>query len=315
QYILFTRILLISPVLFGLSNLYGKMMLSFKEFLWYGLSPAFYNLGIVIGAAVLAPRFGPLGLVAGPLLGALMHVSLRFINVRRPKIGFRHALDFTLSPEVKETLKLTAPKIVQYGMWAFLMASFTRIASQLPEGSVSVYNYARNFQSIPVSLIGVAIALAMYPGLSHDAAKGNFEKFRIDFRQGHARCMFYTTLAAIVLALLGKPIISLLLGGGAFDENQASLLAKVLAVYCLSVPLESLMHAYHRTYYALRNTMIPALVHAVMILGTIVMAKILAPIIGVYAIPLSFAGGLMVHIGILALAFPSVFQKAAKNEK
>ncbi|MFH0820321.1 MAG: lipid II flippase MurJ, partial [Candidatus Peregrinibacteria bacterium] len=71
QYILFTRILLISPVLFGLSNLYGKMMLSFKEFLWYGLSPAFYNLGIVIGAAVLAPRFGPLGLVAGPLLGAL----------------------------------------------------------------------------------------------------------------------------------------------------------------------------------------------------------------------------------------------------
>jgi len=310
KYILITRLLLLSPMLFTLSNTYGRILMSFREFFWYGLSPALYNLGIVLGAIFLAPHFGIIGLVAGTLFGNLLHLAIRWVSLRRHRFALSPKIDFHFSPEVKETLWLTAPKLIQYSVAALMLASFTKIASGFDAGSVAAYNYARNFQSLPVSLLGIAIASALFPSLSHDAAKGNFKKFREDFKSGRARTIVYTTLAAVALALIAQPLIRLLLGGGKFGESDVRLLALVLQVYCLSVPLESLEHTYHRAYYALRNTLIPSTVHTIFMLASIAAAGILAPRIGVLAIPLSFAGGLAGHILILALWFPRVLRKS-----
>ena len=309
QYILLTRIMLFAPILFTLSNTYGRILLSVKEFLWYGLSPAFYNIGIIIGVVLLVPYFGLVGLVFGTLLGVLFHLFIRLFILRRKKYYFRHQINFSYSPEIKETIKLAAPKIIQYIMWHLMILNFTSITSKLPEGSVAVYNYARNFQSLPVSLLGIAIALAMYPTLSHDAGKGNFKKFRHDLKKNRMRSMIYTTLAAITLALLSKPLVTLLLGGGQFGQSDIQLLTSVLMVYCCAVPLESLMHIYHRAYYSLRNTIIPATLHSFIILGTILFAKYLVPTIGIYAIPISFASGLLIQVIILAIIFPIILQK------
>ncbi|PIZ71512.1 hypothetical protein COY07_04830, partial [Candidatus Peregrinibacteria bacterium CG_4_10_14_0_2_um_filter_43_11] len=309
QYILFTRLLLISPLIMALSNIYGRMLLSFKEFFWYGLSPALYNLGIVMGAIYLAPTMGMIGLVFGALLGSFLHLSIRLMQIRRKKYHFRHKLDLRFSPELKETLKLTAPKIVQYFMWAFMLFSFTRIASQLTEGSIVVYNYARNLQSVPVSLLGIAIALAMYPSLSHDAAKGNFKKFLSDFKRDRMRSLVYTGLAAIITVLTAKQLITLFFGGGEFGEKEINWLTTMLQIYAISIPLESLMHAYHRAYYSLKNTLVPAAFHTITIAITIIIAKTLAPTIGVYAIPIGFAAGSFLQIMILGALFPYIFRK------
>lgn len=310
KYILITRLLLLSPMLFTLSNTYGRILMSFREFFWYGLSPALYNLGIVFGAIFLAPTWGITGLVAGTLFGNVLHLLNRWVSLRRHRFDLSPRLAFTFSPEVKETLWLTAPKLVQYGVAALMLAIFTQIASGFDAGSVAAYNYARNFQSLPVSLLGIAIASALFPSLAHDAAKGNFKKFREDFKKGRMRTLVYTTLAGILLAAISQPLIRLLLGGGKFGGDDVRLLALVLQVYCLSVPLESLEHTYHRAYYALRNTLIPSTVHTIFMLASIVAAGILAPRIGVLAIPVSFAGGLAGHILILAMWFPRVFKKA-----
>ncbi|MFH1012184.1 MAG: lipid II flippase MurJ [Candidatus Peregrinibacteria bacterium] len=309
QYVQITRIFLLSPVLFTLSNTYGRILASKNEFLWYGLSPALYNMGIVLGIIVLVPYFGLNGLVIGTLIGVVLHLLIRFVMVRGPKFGFRNRLDFHWSPELKETIKLTMPKIMQYFMWYVMLLSFTNIASILPEGSVAVYNYARNFQSIPVSLLGIAIAFAMYTSLAHDAGRGNFKKFEHDFKNQRFRCVLYTTLAAMALAAFSMPLVRLLLGGGQFGEDQIELLSNVIRIYAFAVPLESMLHIYHRTYYSIRNTIIPSVSHAVTTLGIVIAAKILAPTIGIYAIPASFAGGLAVHITILAIIFPFVFRR------
>ncbi|MBU1935149.1 oligosaccharide flippase family protein, partial [Patescibacteria group bacterium] len=218
KYILLTRVMLISPILFAISNSYGRILISVKEFFWYGLSPALYNIGIIIGVIFLVPKFGIVGLVFGTLLGVMLHLLNRFLPLKRKKYAFKNKIDFTFSPEIFETIKLMLPKILQYTMWFIMLMAFTSIASNLPEGSVTAYNYARNFQSLPVSLLGIAIAMAMYPVLSHDAGKGNYKKFRRDFKRNSIRSMVYTTLAAIALAILSKPVVGLLLGGGQFSQ-------------------------------------------------------------------------------------------------
>jgi len=249
----------------------------------------------------------------GTLLGVLMHLSIRFIIAVRPRYKFRIKFDFRFSPEIKETIKLMAPKIVQFSMWGFLLLSFTSITSELAEGSVAVYNYARNFQSIPVSLLGIAIAMAMYTSLSHDAGKGNFKKFKTDFRRNRIRSLVYTILAAAMLAIVATPMVRLLLGGGQFGEPEIQLLADVIRVYAISVPLESMLHIYHRSFYSLKNTIIPAGMHTITILIIIISANALAPTMGVFAIPASFAGGLVIHITVLATIFPILLKKREKQ--
>ena len=71
--ILFSRIMLLSPILMGLSNLFGTITQLFRKFFIYSLSPIFYNFGIIIGVVVLYPVFGINGLVLGVVLGAFMH--------------------------------------------------------------------------------------------------------------------------------------------------------------------------------------------------------------------------------------------------
>lgn len=309
EYVLITRILLFSPILFTFSRVYGRMLLSFQEFFWYGLAPAMYNLGIIGGALFLAPHNGSMGLVVGTMIGAFLHMFIRFVIIRRRKYAFTHQVNLQFSPEIKETLRLTAPKIFQYGMWNILLLSFTSIASELPIGSISVYNYARNFQSLPVSLLGIAIALAMYPVLAHAAGKHEFITFKKEFRRSCWKVFFYTTAGAIALALLSRTLVTLLLSGKNFGETEIDLLTKVLQIYCIAVPLESLMHVYHRAYYSIKNTIIPATWHALIIGLTIVLAHVLTPHIGIFAIPLSFASGLLLQIIVLGIVFPWVLRK------
>ncbi len=309
QYILLTRVLLFSPILFTISNVYGRILLTLKEFLWYGLSPALYNFGIIIGVLVFVPKFGLVGLVMGTVLGALMHLAIRLGMTMKKEPRFRPKFDLSISPEIKETAKLTAPKIVQYLMWHIMLISFTAIASKLPDGSVALYGYARNFMSLPVSMLGIAIAMALYTSLSHDAAKGHFTKFKRDFRRDRFRSLTYTTLAAIALAILARPAVGLLLGGGRFTDADVHLLATTLQVYCIAIPLESLLHIYHRAFYSLKNTLIPSGFHALNLLLAILLANFLAPKIGIYAIPIGFTVGTGLQVLILSIIFPFLLRR------
>jgi len=257
----------------------------------------------------LVPYFGINGLIIGTIGGALFHLGIRLYIVNHRKYKFRHQFSLRLSPAIRETIILTAPKIIQYALWSFMLLSFTSIASNLAEGSVAAYGWARNFESLPVSLLGIAISLALFPTLCHDAAHGNFVKFRHDLRRGFFRSLSYTTIAAILLAIFSTPLIRLILGGGAFDESAILLVSRLLQFYCLAIPLESMLHMFHRGFYSLKNTWIPATLHAVIIFITIITAQHLAGSIGIFALPVSFAGWMLLQIILLALIFPRVLRQ------
>src|ERR1035437_7759539 len=58
-----TRILLLSPILLGMSNIFGTLTQTYKRFFVYSLSPILYNLGIIFGIIFFYPIWGLLGLV------------------------------------------------------------------------------------------------------------------------------------------------------------------------------------------------------------------------------------------------------------
>jgi putative peptidoglycan lipid II flippase len=311
EYVKVTRLMLFSPLLFTVSNTFGDVLISIKEFFWYGLAPAMYNIGIIIGVFVFVPHFGVMGLVMGTILGAALHLSIRIPSVLR--YGFRFRLNFKMDENLKETVKLMAPKMFQIGMWQILLWWFIRLASQLPEGSITIYSFARNFQSVPVSLIGIAIALSAFASLSHIAAKGNYKEFKRLIWRKSGVIVGYTALAAVALGGISFWLIDFLLGGGKFDHAAVQATAALLIVYCVSVPLESVMHLLARAHYALKNTLRPSGIHIFTIILTMIVSAALLPKVGLYAIPISFAGGLAVQILLLILSLRQLIKIKEKR--
>lgn len=297
-----TRLLLLSPLLFFASNLLGGMLVSTRRFFWYGLSPGLYNLGILFGAVVLAPRFGIHGVAVGTLLGAAVHLAVRIFDTRRA--GLRPSLTLAPSPPFWKVVVLMGPRVVgltavQAQLWAF-----TAIASTLGAGAVTVVNFARNFQSFPVSLVGIAIATAVFPLLAESASRGSPGDTRRHLRQSTALALATVVPATLLLFLLRRPLVAFFLGTGAFDTEAVARTAATLGLYTLSIPLESLAHVLARAFYALQNTLLPVLASVLSIGISVAASAYLAPRLDVLAIPGGFTLGTAVQLALLVALLP-----------
>ncbi|HAU39575.1 MAG: virulence factor MVIN family protein, virulence factor [Candidatus Peregrinibacteria bacterium GW2011_GWF2_43_17] len=307
SYILLVRLMLLSPLFFTVSNTLGGILISTKDFLWYGISPVLYNLGIILGATVFYEIFGLPGLVLGTITGGVFHMSARLITSF--KRGFRFKINFKIDQNIKDTIKLMLPAIIPLALWQVLLNWFVRLSSELPEGSVTVYNFSRNFQSALVSLVGISIALAAFSELSKLSAEGKIEEFKKVVRKKTVFVFGFTTLAALCLALASKLTISILLGGGEFGEESVKLTSLMLAVYCISIPFESLMYLFAKAHYALKNTLRPSLIYAFSILVIIATSAILKNHIGIFSIPVSFAIGMCLQVVGLHLSLKFLMSK------
>ena len=81
------------------------------------------------------------------------------------------------NPQFKKTLKLMLPKMFGHPIELATFWGFTAIASTLIPGSVAVINFARNFQSVPISLIGITIATTSFPLLSGAVSQKKKESY------------------------------------------------------------------------------------------------------------------------------------------
>lgn len=313
EYIHVTRLMLLSPLFFTLSNMFGNVLISLKEFLWYGLSPALYNLGIIIGVLLFAPHFQTIGIVMGTILGAFLHLLVRVPSMIR--YGYRPQWTLGFTPAMKETAWLMLPKIAQLAMWQLMLWWFVRLTSQLPTGSTTIYSFARNFQSVPVSLVGIAISLAAFAELSTAAAEKKYRKFGEIIKSRGIKTAVYTGLAGGALALFSYPVIKLLLGGGEFDETAIKATAMLLMVYTISIPFESGMHLLARAHYALKNTQRPSLIHVSTIAVTMGVSAMLLDKVGLYAIPIGFTSGLVIQIGLLTISLYQLLRSKSLKAK
>ncbi|MDQ2986599.1 MAG: MATE family efflux transporter, partial [Armatimonadota bacterium] len=108
-----SRIVLPSQIGFFLGGLMFGTMNARRHFLTPGLSPNIYNIGIILGALLIAPMLSvPIfGLAWGALAGALVgSLALPILLMRRFGVSFKPSLD-TSHPGVKQVFKLMLPVV------------------------------------------------------------------------------------------------------------------------------------------------------------------------------------------------------------
>lgn len=298
------RLMCITPALFAASIGLGELLIAERRFAWYALAPILYNAGIVIGTAAFGESLGIRAAALGTVAGAGAHLGVRLIGISRTRIRIRPALALRTA-EVREFVKLMIPKMVAHPVEPLIFLFFTQLATTLGHGAVSSVSFARNFESVPVSLIGAAFSLAVFPTLSAAAGRGDRAGFLRTLRTNVGAIAGLSVIAAVGLALVGGTAVRILLGGGAFDEAAALQTTSLLSVFAISVPFDALAHPLARAFYATRNTLWPVAA-SMASLGVIVIATTaLVPTIGILAIPAGFAAGAAIKVVILGLALPA----------
>ena len=299
-YVQLFRIMLVTALIFAASFALGEMLVARQRFLGYGLAPVLYNLGIVLGAAFLSPFIGIYGAAVGTVIGAAMHLGVRSLDILRTDFRFRPRLEIRSATFV-EYVKLSIPKAVSQPIEPLVFAYFTAVATTFVAGSVSSVSFARNFQSVPVSLIGIAFSVAAFPVLSAAYAAGDRPRFVSLVRTNLVTITALTIGAAIALALVAELAISVLLGGEAFDADDVARTTLLLGAFALSVPLESATHLLARAVYATHNTILPVIASIVGLGVIVVTANLLAEAVGLVALPLAFAAGMAAKVAVLGV--------------
>ena len=113
QYTELFRIMCVTAIIFAASFALGEMLVVRQRFFSYGLAPVLYNTGIVVGTIVLSPSLGILGAAIGTVIGALMHLGVRSIEIMRTDFRYRPALSIR-TPGFREYVRLALPKAIQW---------------------------------------------------------------------------------------------------------------------------------------------------------------------------------------------------------
>ncbi|HEV7423765.1 MAG TPA: murein biosynthesis integral membrane protein MurJ [Candidatus Paceibacterota bacterium] len=258
--VLLSRIMLLSPILMGLSNLFGTVTQLFHKFFIYSLSPIFYNFGIIVGVIVLYPHFGIYGVSMGVALGALMHFSIQALSSH--SLGFTPKFSFSINfKDIKKVALTSLPRTLGLAFNNMALICIIALASFLKSGSISIFNFTFNLQSVPLNIIGISYAVAAFPTLAKSISLGKMDEFKKHLK-GAARAIVFWSIPTIFLFIvLRAQIVRVILGSGSFSWENTRLVAACLAVFSLSIVAQGMITLLSRSYYATGDTKRPLIVN------------------------------------------------------
>lgn len=243
-----SRILLLSPLILGFSNLLGALSQATGRFFAYAASPVAYNAGIILGIVILMPMLGISGAVIGVILGALLHAAVQVPSARAT--GIMPRLKKPDWEVVREVGTLAVPRTIALSMTHISVIFLLSIASGMAGGSIAVFTFAYNLQSVPLSIFGVSYSMAAFPVFSRLLSEGSKAEFARKLSHSARHILFWTVPCTALLIVLRAHVVRIVLGAGEFGWADTRLTAALLAIFAMSLAFQSLGLLFIRALYA-----------------------------------------------------------------
>ncbi|MBY0539292.1 hypothetical protein K2P56_02565 [Patescibacteria group bacterium] len=259
--ILLSQIMLVQPILLGLSSIATSVIQVMRRFVIYALAPVLYNCGIIFGAIFLVPEMGVAGLGWGVVFGAVLHLLAQVI----PIIGHAKHIQLptltSLRESVIEVALPSVPRALALSSQQVLLLVFASIASMTVAGTISALSFASNLQSVPLTVIGISYAAALFPALAAMMAKKDIVGFTKEVWASVRHIIFWTMPAITLMIVLRAHIVRIILGSGEFSWSDTRLTAAILALFALSLIAQSVILIFSRAYYAAQSSLVPIIVN------------------------------------------------------
>lgn len=316
-----TRVMLLQPLILGLSSIATTILHSKRQFLLPALSIAVYNVGIIVGlvCTLFVPKVGIYGPTCGVLLAAALQCAVQVPALRKLGVSYSFIWNFN-HPGLREVLRLLGPNALSMGVAYGGFIADTAFASYLPDAaSLSALHNADMLQALPVALLSQAIGQALLPHLVLQASAGRYVRMRETAIKVMGLSILLTLPMALLLALLGKPVIHVLFQHGAFNKHSTELTNLALFGYALSIPGVVAGDLVTRGFYALKDARtslctnifaLTARCGLILLFFNIIPGPLL-----ILSIPLALAGSATAEALLLSLLLLLQLRKRVKLDK
>ncbi len=266
-----TRIILSVQVLLALANVITTALNATKRFFWAAAAPVFYNLGIVVGIVWFYNIYGLAGLGYGVVLGAVLHFLVVGIAILRA--GFKWRMGVRNLPAGSEIFKAYIPRLLMFDLSQLGLLLATFYGSRLVSGSISAYNLSFDLQAVPVGVVAVASAVAVFPHLAESFVQEDTKRYVHLLGEAVVKIVFYIAPISVALLIFRAQAVRLVYGAGNFDWNDTVATFTVLGVLSFSLLGQSLVPLFSRALLARARIWAPVISNLVSLVVLLVVAS------------------------------------------
>jgi len=284
-----TRYLIPAGFATVLTGLFTGLLQARKQFLLPTLMGLIGNALIVLSLLLLRPFLGINSWTIGQLLYAISGFLVLFWVLWQKKGFFRNFLLHNINwAEIKRFFSLLSPLILISSISTLSQIIDKTIASFLQTGSIAVLNFAQKTYAIPLSLLAIPLALAIYPTFSSLALE---EKKKTDYAKTLEKTLsllWYIIIPSSFLFItLAQPIVKILFQRGAFVAQDTNRTAFTVSMYSIGLFAYAANYFLVKVFYSFKNTKTPLIITTIVVGTNIVGNIILARILGVAGIGLA----------------------------
>ncbi|MHC4645103.1 MAG: murein biosynthesis integral membrane protein MurJ, partial [Planctomycetota bacterium] len=133
-----------------------------------------------------------------------------------------------------------------------------QIRYPLWEGAVSQLFYSQRLYQFPLGVLGISLATAVFPVMSADAAKKDFQALCKTIARGIHAAVFVAIPATVGLLIVARPLVCALFQHGEFTSADTKAVARTLCFYALGLTGFFAQQIVTRAFYSTQDSRMPA---------------------------------------------------------
>lgn len=296
---LLTRVMFPYLLFISLAALAMGILNSLRAFAAPAFSPVFFNICTIACALILSPLLSEpiIGVAIGIVVGGVAQFVMQLpgLHGRDMLFGLRFQPGH---PGVKRIGLLMIPSLLGLSVTQINITVSTILASYFSGGPTYLF-YGMRLIQFPLGIFGVALATAILPTLSAQAARGALDELRTTLGFGLRMIFFIIMPAMLGLILLRQPIVHVFFEHGSF--TKADTLATATAVLCYAVGLWAFagVRIIVSAFYSMQDTRTPAITAGIAVGANILLSLWLMTLLDAAGLALATALASMLNGSIL----------------
>jgi putative peptidoglycan lipid II flippase len=285
-----SQILFPVVLILGLTGLLVGVLQSYDHFTIPAISPAVWNVVILVLLVILRPHYhggyedgNQLHAYAIAILIATF-VQLLLAAAALGRIDFRLQMHIDWhDPRIRQVFSLMLPVTIGLGIVNLDQLINSVFGTLVSDQAPRAIDNAFRVYMLPQGLFSVAVATVLFPTLSRMAARRDVAAMRRTVGVGMRQINLLLIPAAAFMIVLPNPIVRLLFQRGQFNAYSTHIVAVALFWFAFSLPFGGLNLLLTRTFFAVQRPWIPTRLAAINIVVDVVVS------VGLYK-PFGIAG-------------------------
>ncbi|WP_341864366.1 murein biosynthesis integral membrane protein MurJ [Gymnodinialimonas sp. 57CJ19] len=306
------RIAFVYILFISLAALFSGMLNATGRFAAAAAAPVLLNIilvGVLLGVSWSVPdgkmttlvdpaeAYGRALIWAVPVAG-IAQMALVWFAVYRE--GYRINLRLPrLTPDMRKLALIALPAMLAGGVVQVNLLVGRFVASYF-EGAIAWLYYADRLYQLPLGVVGIAIGIVLLPDLSRRLRAGDDAGGRFAFSRAGELSMALTIPAAVALAVISVPLVSVLFERGEFTSDDTAATALALTVYAFGLPAFVLQKVLQPVYFAREDTRRPFHYALVAMFVNALVAIGLSVFIGFLGAAIATTAAAWVMVGLLS---------------